>query len=518
MVTYIGAEAFYACSLTSITVLAEVPPTLGDDVFVYVPTNIPVNVPCGSAPDYRAAAGWNSFTDIHTNGSCEYVITAVPNIEGAGTVTGAGTFAEGAICTLTAEANEGYTFINWTKNGEIVTTENSFSIIVEASAEYVANFELNSYQITATANPSTGGTVTGAGTYNYGATATLTAAPATGYHFVNWTENGNAVSTSATYSFNVAGARTLVANFEINSYEITVAVNPESTGIATGAGIFNHGTTATLVATPAEHYHFVNWTKDGTAVSTNATYTFTVTEAGAYVANFELNSYQITATANPSAGGTVTGAGTYNHGAQATLTATANTGYTFVNWTLNGNVISTNATYTFTVTEAGAYVANFELNSYQITATANPSAGGTVSGSGTYNYGETCTLSVNLNENFTFINWTENGVEVSSDETYSFTVTDNRNIVANLLDHTGVGETISIINSLYPNPVSHTLTVETTRPVDKLEILTVNGKVVYTQTNCGNKTIVQVSDFASGTYILKITSGKQITTQQFLKE
>ena len=28
----------------------------------------------------------------------------------------------------------------------------------------------------------------------------------------------------------------------------------------------------------------------------------------------------------------------------------------------------------------------------------------------------------------------------------------------------------------------------------------INGKVVYTQTNCGNKTIVQVSDFASGTY------------------
>ncbi|MBR4137230.1 MAG: T9SS type A sorting domain-containing protein, partial [Bacteroidales bacterium] len=173
---------------------------------------------------------------------------------------------------------------------------------------------------------------------------------------------------------------------------------------------------------------------------------------------------------------------------------------------------------TITVTEAANYVANFELNSYQITATANPTSGGTVTGAGTYNYGETCTLTVSLNENFTFINWTENGVEVSSDETYSFTVTDNRNIVANLLDHTGVGETISIINSLYPNPVSHTLTVETTRPVDKLEILTINGKVVYTQTNCGNKTIVQVSDFASGTYILKITSGKQITTQQFLKE
>ena len=316
----------------------------------------------------------------------------------------------------------------------------------------------------------------------------------------------------------VTEAANYIANFELNSYQITATANPTSGGTVTGAGTYNYGATATLTATANTGYHFVNWTLDGSSISSNSSISITVTSNANYVANFELNSYQITTTANPSAGGNVSGSGTYNYGATATLTATANTGYHFVNWTLDGSSVSSNSSISITVTDNANYVANFELNSYQITATANPSAGGTVSGSGTYNYGETCTLSVNLNENFTFINWTENGVEVSSDETYSFTVTDNRNIVANLLDHTGVGETISIINSLYPNPVSHTLTVETTRPVDKLEILTINGKVVYTQTNCGNKTIVQVSDFASGTYILKITSGKQITTQQFLKE
>ena len=228
--------------------------------------------------------------------------------------------------------------------------------------------------------------------------------------------------------------------------------------------------------------------------------------------------YTITASANPEEGGTVSGAGDYLEGATATLTATANTGYTFIDWTLNGVSVSNNPSFTITVTEAANYVANFELNSYQITATANPTSGGTVSGSGTYNYGENCTLTVSLNENFTFINWTENGVEISTDEAYTFVVTENRNIVANLLNHEGVGESAAVINSLYPNPVSHTLTVETARPVDNLEILTINGKVVYTQTNCGEKMVIQVSEFASGTYILKITSGKQITTQQFLKE
>ena len=42
-----------------------------------------------------------------------------------------------------------------------------------------------------------------------------------------------------------------------------------------------------MIAIANEGYTFINWTKDGTQVSTEATYTFTVNEAAAYVANFE---------------------------------------------------------------------------------------------------------------------------------------------------------------------------------------------------------------------------------------
>ena len=70
--------------------------------------------------------------------------------------------------------------------------------------------------------------------------------------------------------------------------------------------------------------------------------------------------HTITATANPTEGGTVTGAGTYDHDASCTLTATANDGYTFVNWTENDEVVSTEATYSFEVTADRELVANFE--------------------------------------------------------------------------------------------------------------------------------------------------------------
>ena len=69
--------------------------------------------------------------------------------------------------------------------------------------------------------------------------------------------------------------------------------------------------------------------------------------------------HNISVTANPSSGGTVTGGGSYYEGTECTLTATPNTDYAFVNWTKNGAVVSTNATYTFTVTEGASYTANF---------------------------------------------------------------------------------------------------------------------------------------------------------------
>ena len=209
------------------------------------------------------------------------------------------------------------------------------------------------------------------GTFEEDQSCTVVATPNTGYHFVNWTENGTSVSSNASYTFTVTGNRDLVANFsqQVQTYTITATANPTSGGTVTGAGTYNQGSTATLTATANTGYTFTNWKKGNTVVSTNPTYTFTVESDGAYVATFTRNSYVISATANPTAGGTVSGAGTYNHGASCTLRATANEGYTFVKWTKNGTQVSTNANYTFTVTEAATYVANFEQNTDTQTVT-----------------------------------------------------------------------------------------------------------------------------------------------------
>ena len=88
-----------------------------------------------------------------------------------------------------------------------------------------------------------------------------------------------------------------------------------------------------------------------------------------YVAHFSLNNYTVTATANPTVGGTVEGAGTYDQFTTCTLTATANESFQFKNWTVGGTVVSTSPTYTFEVSGPVEAIALFDL--VQTTAMSN---------------------------------------------------------------------------------------------------------------------------------------------------
>ena len=362
-----------------------------------------------------------------------FTITASANPSNGGTVTGSGTYNYGQSCTLTAAAATGYTFLKWTENGNQVSTNASYTFTVTSNRTLIAQFQAQEFTITASANPSNGGTVSGGGTYNYGQNCNLIATAKPGFTFTNWTENGSVVSNNANYTFTVTGNRTLVANFDTqapNTYNINVSPNPSNGGTVSGGGTYNYGQSCTVTATPATGFTFLRWTENGQQVSTNASYTFTVTGDRTLVAQFQAQSFTITATANPSNGGTVTGGGTYNYGQNCTLTATPATGFTFLRWTENGNQVSTNASYTFTVTGNRTLVAQFQAQSYTITASANPSNGGTVTGGGTYNYGQSCTLTATAATGFTFLRWTENGNQVSTNASYTFTVTSNRTLIA----------------------------------------------------------------------------------------
>lgn len=83
--------------------------------------------------------------------------------------------------------------------------------------------------------------------------------------------------------------------------------------------------------------------------------------------------FDIAATVSSSAGGDVSGAGTYDSNASCTLTAAASPGYYFVNWTEGAVEMTTLADYTFDVTGSRTLTANFAvLPAFQISPPAVP--------------------------------------------------------------------------------------------------------------------------------------------------
>ena len=128
-----------------------------------------------------------------------------------GTVTGSGMYSYNSPCVLLAIPYAGYVFSHWSDGSTanpyaFPTTED-----VTLTAVFLAPSEIT-YTVTATSANPTMGNVTGGGNYNNGTTATLTAIPATCYHFTSWS-NG---LTTETISVTVASDSILVANFERN--------------------------------------------------------------------------------------------------------------------------------------------------------------------------------------------------------------------------------------------------------------------------------------------------------------
>ena len=173
------------------------------------------------------------------------------------------------------------------------------------------------------------------------------------------------------------------------------------------------------------------------------------TAAGDYVFTWEMSTkkltvtyptlYAVTATANDAAMGTIVGAGDYGKGSTATLTATPNDGYLFVNWTKGGEVVATTQEYSFKVTEAVALVANFEAAPEEVhNVTVSYVCGGnkiaddqTVAA-----VGETTAKTVEAPEIFgyTFTSWTLGAGVTSANELTSTTI--DINIVAGASDFT----------------------------------------------------------------------------------
>lgn len=175
-------------------------------------------------------------------------------------------------------------------------------------------------------------------------------------------------------------------------------------------------------------------------VSTDSTYTFTVTGNRSLTAVFEplAPHYTITVIVDPSAAGTVSGGGYYESGKAVTLTYTAAENYSFTGWyNASGALISTANPYSFTATADASITAKATyIPVYVITAIIDPAEAGTVAGTGSYQEGAAVTLTATVNDGYKFTGWKENGAVVSTDNPYTFTAQADKAFTATFEEHT----------------------------------------------------------------------------------
>lgn len=293
-----------------------------------------------------------------------------------------------------------------------LTRTNGVYMEVGTNSADSSNFEYATIRVSVVGS----GTVSGAGRYPVGSLVTLTATPSTGASFIGWYINNTQVSTSASYQVTVDDDMNIEARFSVVQFTVAVSADPVGGGTVSGDGTFDGGSSVTVNATNKSGYVFKNWTKNGTQVSTSASYTFTLNENTTLVANFEaVPTHLVTLEVDPSQSGTVKGSGNYPQGATVTCEATPAAGYAFVKWQRQNGANwediqgATSDTYVFTMGDAAVTLrAVFEVASQgDATVVASTDAANTsASGGGVISWGDQLTLTTSqTGTGLTFMGW-----------------------------------------------------------------------------------------------------------------
>jgi len=268
----------------------------------------------------------------------QFAVVLSANPAAGGTTIGAGSFDAGSSVTVSARVNAGYTFVDWTENGVRVSTSSNIQFTLNANRNFVANFRAipaSQFAVLLTSSPAAGGTTDGEGAYAAGTSVTITSVANTGYTFTNWTDlaSGAVVSASPNYTFALSANRSLVANFLLNTYTLTVNAVNGTVSKAPDQTRYNHGSNVVLTATPAAGYVFSSWSGDATGTTNPLTVSMTSNKN--ITANFTaipVNSFTLTVNAVNGSVAKVANQPTYTSGSTVVLTATPAAGYTFSSW------------------------------------------------------------------------------------------------------------------------------------------------------------------------------------------
>ena len=371
----------------------------------------------------------------------------------------------GSQSTLTATAEYGYVFDHWTVGTETYTTVTlTLTEAATVQAVFVPDtFEVSTFTATPADTLASAGTVTGADRYAYRTLVTLEETPATGYHFVNWSNTARtALGTETTVTVQLMQDTAIFAVMDTNVYNVTYTVqNDDRSEIGTGLpmgtvvleGRHMHFLNDVLTVTPAYGYTFAGWAdQNGNIVSTDNPFSFTIVSDTALEATFTVNEYTMTAVVDNVRKGSTLGSGSYPYLTPVTIEAVPIEGWHLWKWNdeaiINGGESAIGLQRTIVLTQDTTYTAYLAINQYNVVYSVNDEAMGSASSfyPSPYisNYDYTANFTYTENPGYHFLYWYDNvnQVNLGSADTLSIRVHEDLDITA------------------YFGPMPYTLTVE----------------------------------------------------------
>jgi len=316
------------------------------------------------------------FATVSFEFSTFYTLTTDVSPEGSGTVTvnpSGSSFPAGTDVELTAEAEPGYEFANWSGDiGDADADDPTITINMDADKAVTANFtELPRYSLSVSADPEEGGTASFApaqpdGGFLAGSVVNLIADPAEGYTFAGWTgDTANVADPSDPTTTIVMNADAdVVATFEVSVAErqLTVLVQPAGAGsVSPAGGSFALNSTVEINATANTGYAFAYWIGDVEGDVDDPSNSVVMDENKTITAVFTATStFALTLNVFPVGAGTIVAdpEGPYAAGDVVTLTATPASSFEFDGWTGNVDSPFSNPT-TITMNANQTVTANF---------------------------------------------------------------------------------------------------------------------------------------------------------------
>lgn len=173
-----------------------------------------------------------------------------------------------------------------------------------------------------------------------------TAPTRAGYTFDGWYKEPECTNPWDFDSDTLTADVTLYAKWTTNAYMVTF--NSQG-GSAVSSQMVEQGGLISKPKNPTqEGYTFEGWYKESSCINTWNFTNDTVTSNITLYAKWTEKSYTVSLSVDPVGSGTTTGSGTYQKGDLVSITAIANSGYTFINWTDDDDlVVSMSNPYTF---------------------------------------------------------------------------------------------------------------------------------------------------------------------------